>query len=224
MFKRRLKRSWLRLVADSFYPRGGWTRAASYVAHRLQRLPDTPAKIARGIAAGVFVSFTPFFGFHFLMAAIANLVVRGNLLAALLATFIGNPLTFPLIATVCLEMGNLLLGRSEIFPFRRVAESFATASVELWRNVKAFFGYGQAEWGQLTDFFHTVFLPYLVGGIVPGLAAAVASYLLTRPVIAAYQKRRRRKLREKWLALQDRPRPPAREPVSRNTGDSASEM
>lgn len=225
MFKRRMKRSWLRLVADSVYPRGGWARAASYIAHRLQRLPDTPAKIARGIAAGVFVSFTPFFGFHFLMAAIVNLVVRGNLLAALLATFVGNPLTFPLIATLCLEIGNLLLGRSEIFPFRRIADSFATASVELWRNVKAFFGYGHAEWSQLSEFFDTVFLPYLVGGMLPGLAAGIVAYLLSRPVIAAYQKRRRRKLREKWLALQDRQAASRSESVPPpDHRDSASEL
>lgn len=224
MFKRRLRRSWLRLIADSVYPRGGWARAASYIAHRLQRLPDTPSKIARGIAAGVFVSFTPFFGFHFLMAAIANIVVRGNLLAALLATFVGNPLTFPLIATVCLEAGNLLLGRSEVFPFRRVADSFATASVELWRNVRAFFGYGQAEWSRLEDFLDTVFLPYLVGGILPGLAAAVAAYLLSRPLIAAYQKRRRRKLSKKWLSLQDRQTLQAPAPTSQDNGDSASGM
>ena len=65
VFKRRNPRTWLRTVAEVFYPRGGWRRAVSYVIHRLRRLPDPPHKIARGVAAGVFVCFTPFFGFHF---------------------------------------------------------------------------------------------------------------------------------------------------------------
>lgn len=224
MFKRRTRRSWLRLMMDSVYPRGGWARAASYVAHRLQRLPDTPDKIARGIAAGVFVSFTPFFGFHFLLAAIINIVMRGNLLAALLATFIGNPLTFPLIATICLETGNMLLGRSEVFPFRRVVDAFGTASVELWHNVRAMFGPGTVEWGRLSNFLDTVFLPYLLGGIIPGLVVAMVCYALSRPVVAAYQKRRRRKLRQKWLALQEIQGTAATKARGSGVEDSASGM
>ena len=100
MFKRRETRSWLRAIAEFFYPRGGWRRAASYVGHRLRRLPDPPHRIARGIAAGVFVCFTPFFGLHFFMAAILAFLMQGNIVAALLATFFGNPLTFPFIAAI----------------------------------------------------------------------------------------------------------------------------
>ncbi|HEY9022386.1 MAG TPA: DUF2062 domain-containing protein, partial [Paracoccaceae bacterium] len=53
VFKRRDKRPLWKIVAEFFWPRGGWTRAAQYVRHRLHRLPDTPEKIARGIFAGV---------------------------------------------------------------------------------------------------------------------------------------------------------------------------
>ncbi|PID35058.1 MAG: hypothetical protein CR964_01765, partial [Rhodobacterales bacterium] len=38
MFKRN-PRSYLRIIAEFFYPRGGWYRAAGYVLHRLRRLP-----------------------------------------------------------------------------------------------------------------------------------------------------------------------------------------
>jgi hypothetical protein len=66
VFKRRTPRSYVQIVGEAFYPRGGWTRAAWYVAHRLRRLPDPAHRISRGIFAGVFVSFTPFYGLHFL--------------------------------------------------------------------------------------------------------------------------------------------------------------
>ncbi|RMD91547.1 MAG: DUF2062 domain-containing protein, partial [Alphaproteobacteria bacterium] len=95
------------------YPRGGWWRAATYVWHRLRRLPDSPHRIARGIGAGVFVSFTPLFGMHFVLAALIALLIRGNVLAAVLATFFGNPLTFPLIAAASLKLGALILGSGD---------------------------------------------------------------------------------------------------------------
>src|SRR6056297_3944816 len=100
VFKRRTPKSWLQFIAEAFWPRGGWTRATRYVVHRLRRLPDPAHKISRGIAAGVFACFTPFFGLHFVIATALAFVLRGNLMAALLATFFGNPLTFPIIAAV----------------------------------------------------------------------------------------------------------------------------
>ena len=96
VFRRRDRRPIKTIVSEFFLPRGGWSRAAQYVVHRLSRLPDPPHRIARGIFAGVFISFTPFFGFHFLGAAAIAWSLRGNILAALLATFFGNPLTTPL--------------------------------------------------------------------------------------------------------------------------------
>ena len=65
VFKRRTPKTFGRAFIETFYPRGGWGRAVRYVVHRLRRLPDPAYKISRGIAAGVFTSFTPFFGFHF---------------------------------------------------------------------------------------------------------------------------------------------------------------
>jgi uncharacterized protein (DUF2062 family) len=46
----------------------------------------------------------------------------------------------------------------------------------------------------LVAFVMDVFLPYLVGGILPGLVTAAACYWIIGPLVAAYQERRRRKL------------------------------
>lgn len=189
VFKRRTPRSWLQFIAEGFWPRGGWARASRYVVHRLRRLPDPAWKISRGIAAGVFVSFTPFFGFHFMMAALIAWLIRGNILAALLATFVGNPITFPFFASIAMEIGASLLGTPHI-ALPGVVASFSNASVELWRNVAAIFTPEVMQWGRLIAFFEVVFLPYLVGGLLPGLVAAIAAYFLSHPVIVAYQKAR----------------------------------
>lgn len=195
MFKRREQRSWTHRIARTIYPRGGWGRAASYIWHRLRRLPDPPHKIARGVAVGIFVSFTPFFGFHFLLAAGLALLVQGNMLAALLATFVGNPLTFPFIATISLEVGNAILNLPGGMPLAHVVRAFSHASVELWSNFAALFTDRPARWDRLEDFWRTVFIPYAVGGILPGLFFGMLGYALTLPAVSAYQKRRARKLR-----------------------------
>lgn len=174
-----------------------------YVAHRLRRLPDPAHKISRGIAAGVFTSFTPLFGLHFIVSAMLAWVMRGNILAALLATFVGNPLTFPLIAAVSMEIGSFILGERAL-PLPLVLGSFTDAANDLWRNFIAIFTDDPTRWGGLHRFWDRVFLPYLVGGLGPGLAAAIAAYVLANPIIAAYQKARLSRLKKKFAKRRER--------------------
>ncbi len=189
MFKRRNPQSYGEAIGRAIYPRGGWRRASRYIAYRLRRLPDPAHKISRGIAAGVFSCFTPFFGLHFVTAAAITWALRGNVLAALLATFFGNPVTFPVIATISVEAGTWMLGRSHI-PLQEVLLGFSLASVELWQNFQAIFTSDVAVWSNMSAFFQRIFLPYLVGGIVPGLATATAAYWLSYPIILSYQRGR----------------------------------
>lgn len=197
MFKRN-PRSYLRIIAEFFYPRGGWYRASQYVIHRLRRLPDPAHRISRGIAAGIFASFTPFYGLHFLTAAAFAWLVRGNILAALLATFIGNPLTFPLIAELSVNLGNAILGQPANIHLPEIFSQFAGATHDLWSNVKSIFNGGRADWGRFSLFMDQVFVPYLVGCIGPGLIAGGVGYSLSNPLIHAYQRRRINKLKERY--------------------------
>lgn len=192
MFRRREPRSYGRLAREAVWPRGGWARAASYVKHRLRRLPGSPGSIGRGVAAGVFASFTPMFGLHFILAALLAKLARGNIVAALLGTFAGNPLTFPFIAFASMELGHWILGTTrrggdEPGP---LLDAFSAAWSDLWRNARAAFTEAEASWSGLAVFWSDVFLPYAVGGVAPGLAAALAAYAVTAPVVAAYQRRR----------------------------------
>lgn len=197
MFKRN-PRSYLRIIAEFFYPRGGWYRASRYVVHRLRRLPDPAHRISRGIAAGIFASFTPFYGLHFLTAAILAWIVRGNILAALLATFVGNPLTFPLIAELSVNLGNAILGQPANVHLPEIFSQFAGATNDIWSNAKAIFSGAGADWNRFLRFTDQVFIPYLVGCIGPGLIAASLGYILSNPLIHAYQRRRINKLKERY--------------------------
>lgn len=193
------------MIAEVFWPRGGWTRAFHYVKHRIRRLPDNPHRIARGVAAGVFVSFTPFFGLHFISALLSAKVVRGNILAALLGTFFGNPLTFPIIAFFSMKLGKWMLGtRFDEAQHESLADRFMGAAADLKHNIYAVFTPETAHWSNLSYFYHDVFLPYLIGGLGPGIVAGVIAYYLSEPVIAAYQKHRRKKLKDRFEKLKAR--------------------
>ncbi|HCP81929.1 MAG TPA: DUF2062 domain-containing protein [Octadecabacter sp.] len=211
VFRRRDRRPLWRAVYEVFWPRGGWGRAAQYVKHRVRRLPDTPEKIARGIWAGVFTTFSPFYGLHFLFAVLIAMIMRGNILASLMATFFGNPLTYIPIAYASLTTGHWLLGtrldRSLLAdPSREtcgIGCQFNNAGSDLWHNFKAMFTDDKADWHGLSEFGSEVFHPYLVGGIIPGIIAATISYSLCVPLIRAYQNSRRKALRAKLSQLKN---------------------
>ena len=69
-------------------------------------------KISLGVSCGVFASFTPFFGLHFVIAGLLSFLVRGNVVASLLGTFLGNPVTFPFITVFNLNLGSWLIGKN----------------------------------------------------------------------------------------------------------------
>ena len=202
MFKRRDQRPWLRWFSEVLWPRGGWVRAATYVKHRMRRLPGSPEEIARGIFAGAFTVFTPFFGFHFPIAAILAKLMRGSMLAAILATFLGNPLTYLPIAYISLQTGHFILGsdpRGEVDA--SLFQKFAGAAGDLWHNFKAMFTPERAHWTALEQFYDDVFFPYMVGSLIPGVICGAICYAISLPLIRTYQKRRAIKLQQKMDKL-----------------------
>lgn len=195
MFKRRNPRSPWRIFKEFFYPHAGWKRTIEYMAHRLKRLPDTPHRIALGFACGVFVCFTPFFGLHIFLAIFLAYIIRGNILATLCGTFFGNPLTFPIIATVSYRFGLWIFGDHYPEPVLHRIQSGVSNSFEtIWLHVKSIFGYkidNLDGWGGLVDFFDEIMWPYFIGGLLPGILTAISIYFFSKPLIGVYQKRRK---------------------------------
>lgn len=205
IFKRRDPKTYARALADFLWPRGGWTRAFYYVKHRMKRLPDSPERIARGVWAGVFVTFTPLFGLHFVIAALLARLMKGNILASLMATFVGNPLTFVFIALSSLKTGHLILGTEMTEgELRALSRKFSEAGSDLWHNFVAIFTNSKMDWSGLAIFSRDVFYPYLIGGIIPGIICATAAYYLMVPLLRAYQKRRKGLIKAKFEALKQK--------------------
>ena len=192
MFRRRTPLSYTRATFEALWPRKGWWRPLYYLKHRAARLPDPPDRIARGVMTGVVVTFTPFFGLHMVLAAVLAKVMRANMLAAVAGTFIGNPLTFPFIVVASLWTGKRMLGRPmEDGLVQDFFRRFGDAAEDLWHNLTAPFKAGDVmHWAGLGRFWNELFLPYLIGGILPGMVCGLIAYYLTLPAVTAWQKGR----------------------------------
>ena len=82
VFKRKKKQTTLKNLKSLFFPEGGWRRAIEYLSHRIKRLQDSPHRIALGLSFGVFASFSPLFGFHFVLGALLAYVFKANMFAS----------------------------------------------------------------------------------------------------------------------------------------------
>ena len=203
VFKRRDPRSLARTLVEFVYPRGGWRRASSYIYHRLRRLPDSPERIARGVFAGTLASFMPFFGFHFLTAALIGWAMRGNILASLIATFVGNPFTFPIFAASALKVGGWITGVEVEMTVAEVMTDVGKAFMQLWHNFTALLTGGELHWNSLHVFFDHVFWPYTIGGILPGIVTGTVLYYISLPIIRRYQRHRNTRTAQRIARRQD---------------------
>jgi len=110
LFRRRESESWWERLRVHLWPRRSWSRSGRYVVYRLRRLGATPHAIALGFAIGAFAAVTPYIGTHLMMAALLSWAIGGSIVASVLGTFVGNPLTYPLLWYASYEVGNVLLG------------------------------------------------------------------------------------------------------------------
>ena len=197
VFKRRQPRGWWSWFRQFFYPDGGFRRATRYMIYRMRRLPDEPHRIARGVFAGCLIGFLPLPGVQFIFAAGLAWLMRGNIFAALLGTFNSNPVTTPFFAVAAISLGHWILGIQSPLSAEAIGMSFADAGSDLWRNFLAIFTDATTHWGGLVRFWKTVYLPYFIGALGPGILLSLGFYYLTIPVVLAYQKARAAKSRER---------------------------
>ena len=192
MFKRRERRSIFRFFYEVIFSLKGISRAIGYVGIRLKRIPDTPHKISLGMSCGIFASFTPFFGLHFLIAGLLSYVLRANVLASLIGTFIGNPITFPIITVFNLKLGEWILGSNEYSSGDggKIFEGFLDFIFLIYKSLFTEGSIGENSVPRMNEFLYGVFIPYSLGGLILGISVAIISYFLLRPIVSTYKKKR----------------------------------
>lgn len=179
MFRRRKSLSINDKIRAILWPKKGFNRVFNYLVQRFLRLSGSNYSIAAGFACGAAVSFTPFIGFHFVLAIVLASLIRANILAALFGTAIGNPWTFPFIFVLLHRVG------SAIMPMLGW-DSPAAGQLDI-----------TYEHGVMADYI----LPLAVGGMVMSLASWPVffggSYLLITGWRNHKQKRRMKKQQKK---------------------------
>jgi uncharacterized protein (DUF2062 family) len=173
-------------------PATGWRRRVRFMTRRTLRsiilLDDTPARIGRGCAAGLFTGMLPIFG-QILIAMIVAKAVRGNLFAAITASWLSNPFTALPIWYGCYRLGHALL------PIAKPPLGYDDLAV----IVTAF---GQLSLtdglGALFALLGGIMLPLLLGSVLAGLALAGLGWVAIPPVVA-WMHRRRDERRQRWL-------------------------
>jgi len=192
LFSRKNPATWSEWFRIMLWPRRSWSRSAKYVSKRVLRLTASPHAISAGVAAGVFASFTPFLGLHFLLAFLIAYFIAGNFLAAASGTFFGNPLTFPFIWASTYKTGNFILsGDTEAVQEGELEELDDLADTD-WIGL----GF-EGAWDTVVGIWEPVVKPMLIGSIPLGVLFGIIAYLLTRWASVRFNearlKRRRRK-------------------------------
>jgi uncharacterized protein (DUF2062 family) len=164
-----------------------------YAWLRLKRLPSSPHRIAVGSAMGVFAIFTPFLGGQIIIAALLSWILRGSILASFVISFLGNPLTYPLIWFSTYNVGAILLGDTIHFQL-----------IDLQGRVAALTDAISAGTSDAIASSAKELLPLLklmiVGSLPLGVLAAGATYISVNRLVRASRKARKRRLLNLQLA------------------------
>lgn len=173
MFRRRTPRTKGQKLREFMWPSMGMKRLGRYYKHRMGRLPGTPEFIARGMAVGVAISFTPLVGLHMIIGTGLCWLLRGSLLAMVLGTLIGGNLwTLPFIWIASFKLGSALLGQD--------GTEFSVEGL---------------SFQMLLDNPAQLLLPMALGCVPMAAAAWAGSYYPTLSIVRKYKEARRARLR-----------------------------
>lgn len=158
-------------------------RTARYYYLKFLRLQGDPHSLALGVAVGLFVGITPTIPLHTALILILAWILRGNILAALIAaTAISNPLTWLPQYYFCWRLGSWLLpGR---LSWTRIQELLGLlTSGTGFKESLALLGQLGLE----------AVVVMLVGGVLLAIPFTCVGYLLSFKFFRALRKKRQEK-------------------------------
>jgi uncharacterized protein (DUF2062 family) len=133
---------------------------------RVKNLEGDPHFVAMGLAIGVFIGITPTIPFHTVLAVSLAIFLRGSKAAAALGVWCSNPVTAPIFYWGSYKVGMYLLGNPA--PFDVKYESIL----------------------ELLNLGMDVTIAMIAGGLILGMLPGIATYFITRKVIATIRLRK----------------------------------
>jgi hypothetical protein len=150
----------------------------------LCHLDDPPWKIALGLAVGVFISCTPFYGLHTLMAIGAAFALRVNKLSTVTGAWLNLPWFAPFVYGLSLKVGEFLLSGGEGLKDKSLFDLSAAIGpyLSVWKAGEGFLA--------SSKLLFAASKPLFVGTTVVGLVAGAITYGVALAVIKQARRRR----------------------------------
>lgn len=124
-----------------------------------------PSRIAAAAAVGVIIGFSPYIGFHTVIAIGLSFAFNLPLYPLIVGAYITNPLTFIPVYTLCYKFGEMVTGQTAELPVNFHDMSFAA----LLKTAKTFF------------------VPFFTGAHLLGLILGAFTYILTYYLVKKYK-------------------------------------
>jgi len=173
--------------------------------YRLVTLKSSPRKIALGFAVGVFLSYTPTFGFQTVLALSVATLLRVNPIATVVGTYVTNFFTVGPIYLLCYQVGRFVLGMQS----GNADMSQTDAGWSILRLAKAGLGWLGIE---------------MLGAAILGVITAVPAYFLSLFGVIRYRTARlNRRIKKMRRRLQQADASTASGPPSTENGHSKGE-
>ena len=143
----------------------------------LLHVADTPERTAAAFAMGVFFGFSPFLGFHTVLAIIVAFLFNLNRVAALLGVYSNLPWIIAPYYAIVTMVGAKIIGH-------KLPEGFRAQLAALF-ELSVFHG---EFWHQLITILKPLLWPYTVGSLLGAIVMAAVAY----PLALAFVTSRRR--------------------------------
>lgn len=133
---------------------------------RILRIDDPPERIARGAAIGVCMGIFPTFGAGIIFSLIGAFMLKANKAAAVLGSFIMNPLTSPVFWSLSIIVGSAVTGQDSHTIFNMI------------KTEGLLRGAGGA------------YLVFMAGNVIVTGVFTVASYFLIKNAVIRHRRRK----------------------------------
>ncbi len=105
---------------------------------KILRINDPPEKIALGAGIGAFIGFMPTVGTAMLFSVLFAHLFKANKAAAILGTFVMNPISSPIVWSASAALGSLIFW-NDMASFMHIGTDFGQLKETIGKDLLAFF-------------------------------------------------------------------------------------
>ena len=179
-----------RLTRWGLATRKWFAASLRFMRNSVLGVDDTPHRIARGVALGFFIAFTPTLGFQIALYVATSWIVRANRVSGIPWLFLSNPFSAVPFYYFTWWIGNAMLAGgadsesgaaavAAVFAAQGAADNMLAGMMcmDYWKNVAS----------SLAD----IGLALWVGGLACSVVSAVIAYPVTYRIVVNHRVRRR---------------------------------